>query len=152
MGVCLGLACAIDAGRPVVRAVQAVDAELTELFRYAARRDDDWPLQLRTLQMAVDTELKHRDLDCVVVRQMDYDSRRRVTSEVARRIAADGVVTAAARSECELVLVLTGREVADACGSSKDEVLATAGGLVSAGFREAGAAALAALRVRARDT
>lgn len=144
MANCLGLACSIESGRPVVRGVLATETELTELFRFATRSDDDWPLQLRTVQSAVETELKHREIEVVVVRQMDFDARRRLTDGTVSRLAADGVVIAAARAESDHVYPLMGREIGDRCGATKEDVIASAREFVSSTFAEAGAAALAA--------
>ena len=144
MGNYIGLACSIEGGTPVVHGVLATDTELTTLFRFATRSDDDWPLQLRTVQSAVETELKHRDIDVVVVRQMDFDSRRRLTDVTVSRLATEGVLIASARFESEHVHPLMGREIGERCGVTKDQIVASAREFVPAGYAEAGAAALAA--------
>jgi hypothetical protein len=152
MVACLGVACAIETGRPVIRAVSTQDGNaLVELFRFAARSDDDWALQLRTIQSAVATELRDRDFEFAVVRHMDFDTRRRLTQGVANRIAVDGVVTAVARVRCQRVKVLTGREIGDVCSCSKEDVLARAALALPPKFVEAGAAALAAFALGLRD-
>lgn len=145
MGTVLGVACNIDRGRPVVRGVLLGDDDAaTGTFSYGTRRNDDWALQLRSLETTLRTELERRTIEAVVVRLRDYFKRQSVDTGVVRRCQAEGVIMAVARRTCEKVEALNGREIGTTAGTSKDSVWQEAGGLVEADLIDAAAAALAA--------
>ena len=149
MSAAVGLACSIKDGLPVVHAAILNGGTIELFFRHSAAAHDDWALQLRSLHDMTVTSLGNIDIDSVVVRGPDYNSRRGLTAPTSRRLAAEGVLVAAARQQVTKVAYLTGKEVGERLGIDKAEIEERA---VSMGcsnvLKQAGAAALAAQALR----
>jgi len=152
----LGIVCSIKNGRPVVSGIvlEATDdgEKLVDSFELVADRREDFPQQLATLLEDLQSKFaateKHDWPDAVVVRAMDfYRGRSNLGDTAQKRYAAEGVALAVARSRVRQTVWLTGLEVGNKCGASKDAAEARGLEIVPSGPKEAAAAALAALRV-----
>jgi len=148
----LGLHCSLDHGRPSVLGVlvEVDDAgaeSATEVFSHVADRHDDFALQLATLERALEAELALIGPDAVVVRARDFSpagSRRKDTDHHG---AVVGVLLATCRRFSESVSAMSGRVVAERCGTTKAAIEARGAALVGDSGKEAAAAALAAKEV-----
>jgi hypothetical protein len=154
----LGIVCSIKNRRPVVSGIvlerTADGATFVDRFELVADRREDFPQQLATLLDDLQSRFAATEKDdwpdAVVVRAMDfYRGRSNLGDTAQKRYAAEGVVLAAARSRVSRTVWLTGLEVGNKCGLSKDAAEARGLEIVPNGPKEAAAAALAALRLAA---
>jgi hypothetical protein len=129
--------------------------QLVDSFELVADRREDFPLQLATLLDDLNSRFAAMERgawpDAVVVRAMDfYRGRSNLSDTAQKRYAAEGVALAAARRRIQHTLWLTGAEVANRCGLSKDSAEARGLEIAPNCPKEGAAAALAALRVAGR--
>lgn len=83
--------------------------------------------------------------DVVVVRRADQAPQGRNSDGPKLRLMIEGGIVAACRDDISDVRVLNGRECGKARGTTKDDLDARAGSIVTKSFTEAAAAALSAL-------
>jgi hypothetical protein len=146
----LGIACSLSGG-PIVIGVIATrndqgDAVAERVLRHEADRNEDEASQLRSIADHVEGRMRDIAADAVVVRSLDWFPR--MNRDTARKkYLVEGAVTVELRRHVDQVEVLPGRDIGARCESSKTEVEAQASALVGEEAKEAGAAALAALRI-----
>jgi hypothetical protein len=115
-------------------------------FSHLSDAQEDLPLQLKNLASALESRLPLLGVHGVVVRAMDYSpSIKRKT--LATHSMVVGVLVAGARRHSDLTRILTGRDIGTTLGSSKTIADTEAATLVGQALKEAGSAALAALRL-----
>jgi hypothetical protein len=147
----LGLHCAIQNGRPRVVGVLAEGTpagtvEAKQVFSHISDAQEDLPLQLANLSTALASLLPGLAADAVVVREMDYFKfTRNAVSQMHNQ--AVGVLLAIARDRCETTRLMSGRDIGTVHGTSKAQAEKEAADLVGQDQKEAGAAALAALKL-----
>lgn len=146
-----GLACTIEDREPVVRGVRLQGSpnapELVERIELRPNRQHDWSRKLMSLRDELHTRLDRQDIDAVVIRALDVSpfGRRRDDARIHHQV--EGVVLATAREFVPLVEDRNGQRIGDACGTSKDAAEAAGAQLASETYRQAAAAALAALHL-----
>lgn len=116
-----------------------------EVLRHEADRNEDEATQLRAIADHIESRLRDIAPDVVVVRSLDWFGR--INRDTARkRYLAEGAITTEVRRHLDAVEALPGRDIGTRCGSSKNEVEEDAKALVGEDAKEAGGAALAALK------
>jgi hypothetical protein len=151
----LGLLCKLE--KPHFRVI-GVAMELqpdgtlagTKIFSHLSSAQEDLPLQLKSLSLALASQLAVIRPSAVVVRAVDFSPSGRSLAALQKRSYVDGVITAVSRDACENTVLLSGKEIGEACGLSKEDAEVEAARLVDRALKEAGAAALAALRLAQR--
>jgi CRP-like cAMP-binding protein len=143
----LGISCNIERQSIVTRGVVIEEDCAYEVFLHRTTSKEDEALQLRSLQDALATRLSDMTVDVAVVRVADHHKGRRLTAGVIRRIRAEGLALATLRRTATMAVPLSGKEIGEACGLSKDEVMASAESLLGTAV-DATAAALAARQLR----
>ncbi len=146
-----GIACHLEAGEPVVVAVEA-DGEggavvLREVFRHRTTESEDVPTKLWSLRSAIGTKLGHARPAAVVVRQMEWPSPpvRPRDSVIRSRLQVEGLMAEVARSHTSQVAVLSERAIIELCGQARDAILARVADQLDHDRVDAGVAALGAL-------
>ncbi len=115
-------------------------------FNYAATLGASPAEQLVGLARAVDSVWPERNVVGAAVRDADYAPNFRRQPEFVRRRAEGALLVACARRVDE-VRLLTGKEIGDACATSKAEADRIGAELAGDDCARAAAAAVAALRL-----
>lgn len=146
-----GLSCTIEGREPVVRGVRlrgSPDApEVVERVELRPNPQHDWSRKLMSLRDELHTRLDRQDIDALVIRALDVSpfGRRRDDARIHHQV--EGLVLATAREFVPLVEDRNGQRIGDACGTSKDAAEAAGARLAGSAYRQAAAAALAALHL-----
>lgn len=146
-----GLSCTIDGREPVLRIVwlrgSAEAPELVERFELRPNPQHDWARKLMSLRDEVHTRLDRQSIDALVIRALDLSpfGRRRDDARIHHQV--EGVVLATAREFVPVVEDRNGQRIGDACGTSKPATEGAGAELAGSTYKQAAAAALAALHL-----
>lgn len=144
----LGVSCRLQGGRPVLYGVvlegTRTSPQVLRAFPHQSSQQDDLPLQLWKIADDLQSVLKELHPEAGIIRIPDWTPRE-AKKTIRKRALVEGVLLATVRPVIKQVESLTGREVGARCGTSKASVESRAAGLAGEEFKEAAAAALAAL-------
>ena len=118
----LGLSCNVAKGSIFVRDVTFDGTAATEVFSHKGSASEDEALQLRSLAHAFETLLADLNASVVVVRSADHHAAARINDATALRLRAEGVLLASAREKVIVVRRLTGKQIGETCGETKQSV------------------------------
>jgi hypothetical protein len=144
----LGVSCRLQGGSPVLYGIvlegSRTSPRVVRAFPHQASQQDDLPLQLWKISDDLQSVLRELHPEAAVIRIPDWAPRERKET-IRKRALVEGVLLATARPVTKEVESLTGREVGARCGTTKADAESRAAGLAGEEFKEAAAAALAAL-------
>ncbi len=149
-----GFYCTIDGREPVVLGVHlrgpSTAPELVERAELRPNPEHDWSRKLMSIRDEVHTRLQRHAVRGVVVRTLDVSpfGRRRDDARIHHQV--EGILLSTAREFTELAQERTGQLVGDACGTSKQVAERAGAELAGDRYKEAAAAALAALHLTER--
>lgn len=139
--------------QPIVLGVEGIEAggvvTMGRFFEFPASAEDDLPEQMRRLMDAAETVFAHDTPDIVVFRLLDHSSMGRAERTTRSHALMEGVVLATAKRVIEDVHALPPVQLAQRCKTDKAALDDEAGGVFGKRFAEAGAAAIAGLRILA---
>jgi hypothetical protein len=139
--------------QPIVLGVEAIETggvvTMGRVFEFPASAEDDLPEQMRRLMDAAETVFAHDTPDIVVFRLLDHSSMGRPERTTRSHALVEGVVLATAKRVIEDVQALPPVQLAQRCKTDKAGLDAEAGGVFGKKLAEAGAAAIAGLRILA---
>lgn len=145
-----GISVGLEGGEPVVTGMEVTGPRAAMTFKAAFQHrtdpNDDWPLKLRALGDALDTELRKGAPSAVVIRTMDWFAKRG-EKVYRKRYGVDGALLAVLRRHVDRVDAKSGKEIAAVCGARKAEIEAEARAAFGADHVDEGMAAIAALVV-----
>lgn len=145
----VGIHTQVKQGRAVVRFVvlRKDGAAWVEhdKFTHACDQQEALPQQMMNLAHGLPHVLKGLDLQAAVLRDRDHSSGGVKIAQLRIDFTADGVVLAALRERCTNTVVWYGNKVGEQCGSDKATAEAAASAEFGASYKEAGAAARAAV-------
>jgi hypothetical protein len=144
----VGLYVAIVDKRPVVTGVtvwrDGGDLKGAPFFNYPATKGASPAEQLVGLARALDSVWPAQQVAEAIVRDADYAASFARAPEFVRR-RAEGALLVACASRVDRVHLMTGREIGEACGVSKDDADESGAALAGKEYGRAAAAAVAAL-------
>jgi len=146
-----GISVGLEGGEPVITGIEVIGPRTAmtfkEAFRHRTDPNDDWPLKLRALGDALDTELRKGAPSAAVIRTMDWFAKRG-EKVYRRRYGVDGALLAVLRRHIDRVDAKSGKEIASVCGAKrKAEIEDEARAAFGADHVDEGMAAIAALIV-----
>lgn len=151
----MGISCRFESGRPVIRLVLLEGDR--ESFAHVAHTihsaniQDDLPQSLVELRRDLNGVIREWAPDAVVVRAPDRPPPqvRPNIDNARRRGMVDAIALAEARDHTRATTEMTGRQIAQACNTTKAKIDAEGDSTVDSDFAEAAAAAIAALTLTA---
>lgn len=145
----LGISCRFQGGRPLVHGVvlegSRENPQVVRTFPHQSSQQDDLALQLWKISDDVQSVVQDLQPEAAVIRIPDWaPSERKET--IRRRALVEGVLLATVRPTIKQVESMTGRAVGAKCGMNKANIESLGAGLAGEDFKEAAAAALAAMQ------
>lgn len=130
-----------ESGTPVIEKVEDIPSAAVDVVE-----------QLHHAAKAVESRLKGLQVERVVVRRADFSNQQGKTEGPRLRLLVEGAATNAARTAVLDTRLGTGKDIAQWCSATKDDLDDEAAALVAAAgehsrYVEAAAAALAGLRL-----
>lgn len=145
----VGIHTQVKDGRGVVRFVVLRKDGTTwvehDKFTHACDQQEALPQQMMNLAHALPHLLESLDIHAAVLRDRDHSAGGVKVAQLKVDFTADGVVLAALRERCPETVVWYGNKVGEQCGSDKATAEAAASAEFGASYKEAGAAARAAV-------
>jgi len=118
---------------------------LIDLFEHIPEKAHNEAAQAQAARDAVSSVLSAHSVAAAVLLEADYHKKSRVQAGTKQRLRLEGAVLSACLDKIPTVEVMNGPALGRACGTKKEDAVATAAGLVTdARFSEAAAAAMAA--------